>query len=71
MTGSSAAPRNQVSGASRTFVVAVDHKVVGYYAKHRARLPSPAVSAASAAICPIRSDPIRSDPGGGARSLGY
>jgi hypothetical protein len=67
MTGSSAAPRNQVSGASRTFVVAVDHKVVGYYAKHRARLPSPAVSAASAAI----SDPIRSDPGGGARSLGY
>jgi GNAT superfamily N-acetyltransferase len=23
---------NQVSGASRTFVVAVDHKVVGYYA---------------------------------------
>jgi GNAT superfamily N-acetyltransferase len=32
MTGSSAAPRNQVSGASRTFVVAVDHKVVGYYA---------------------------------------
>ena len=33
---------NQVSGASRTFVVAVDHKVVGYYA-----LASGAIATAS------------------------
>jgi GNAT superfamily N-acetyltransferase len=33
---------NQVSGASRTFVVAVDHKVVGYYA-----LASGAIAVAS------------------------
>ena len=58
---------NQLSGASRTFVIAEGRRVIGYYALASGRSPSTSASVASDATCRTLFPGRKAHPNGNVR----